>query len=154
MCSTLLPHLNAYVSHLRLVHGSDGEFFVECNISDCHQEFRAFAAFNSHIYRHHRDELGLEIQRIATGTAPEYLLTAEQQNSHDSDEPFSEDLQHDISLLLGTDGLQQRRESAKFLLKLSEVHCVSQKTIMGANNDLFSRTIGRAKAVVVEKLMW
>ena len=34
-------------------------FNVLCGVSGCREVFRTFSAFNSHIYRHHRSEIGI-----------------------------------------------------------------------------------------------
>lgn len=60
LCGYLSPTLSLYVSHLRLVHSKDKTFHVTCGIDKCTEVFGAFAALNSHIYRHHRIALGLE----------------------------------------------------------------------------------------------
>ena len=60
LCGYLSPTLSLYVSHLRLVHSKDKTFHVTCGIDKCTEVFGAFAALNSHIYRHHRVALGLE----------------------------------------------------------------------------------------------
>lgn len=59
LCDALSLNLRAYISHLRLVHFNDPSFDIMCGISDCREVFRAFAAFSSHVYRHHRLALGL-----------------------------------------------------------------------------------------------
>ena len=60
LCGYLSPTLSLYVSHLRLLHSKDKTFHVICGIDECTEVFGAFAALNSHIYRHHRVALGLE----------------------------------------------------------------------------------------------
>lgn len=137
---------------------------IQCNIKDCVQEFRAFAAFNSHVYRHHRRDIGLEGAETYFNTDEPPTEDTFVSNSQPVDDQQSynechstslEDLHHSISLLLGTDHYEQQRDSAKFLLKLREVNCVSQKTlldVLSANQRLFDQTVGRVKAVVTERL--
>lgn len=60
LCGIPSPSLKLYISHLRTVHGKDPNFNVMCNINECREVFRAFSAFNSHVYRHHRVAVGLE----------------------------------------------------------------------------------------------
>lgn len=48
-----------YVSHLRVVHSKDPSFHLMCGIDGCREVFRTFSAFNSHVYRHHRDVMGV-----------------------------------------------------------------------------------------------
>lgn len=53
------PSLYSHVSHFRLVHSKDANFCVVCGINGCGQEFRAFSAYNSHVYRRHRAAVGV-----------------------------------------------------------------------------------------------
>ena len=59
MCYCVSPRITPYVSHLRLVYSKDSLFNLICNIEGCKATFGAFAAYNSHIYLHHRRPLGL-----------------------------------------------------------------------------------------------
>ena len=59
MCGYLSPTLKLSISHLRLVHHGDPGFDIMCGIGECVLRFRTFSAFNSHVYRVHRDALGL-----------------------------------------------------------------------------------------------
>ena len=60
LCSVLSPTLKLYVAHLRVTHAKEKTFSVLCGVSGCREVFRTFSAFNSHIYRHHRTEVGIE----------------------------------------------------------------------------------------------
>lgn len=62
LCSCYSTNLTRYVSHLRLVHSKDDVFQLTCGIMGCTEVFTTFGAFNSHIYRRHRDSLGLEAE--------------------------------------------------------------------------------------------
>ena len=61
ICGLVLLTPKLCVSHLRLVHAKDPNFHM-CGVSGCREVFRAFSAFNSHIYRHHRDAIGVASQ--------------------------------------------------------------------------------------------
>ena len=65
LCGYLSPTLKLSISHLRLVHHGDPSFDIECGIGGCTQRFHAFPAFNSHVYRVHRDALGLVSRSIS-----------------------------------------------------------------------------------------
>ena len=60
ICGLVLLILKLYVSHLRLVHAKDPNFNLMCGVGGCREVFRAFSAFNSHIYRHHREAIGID----------------------------------------------------------------------------------------------
>lgn len=42
------------------MHAKEKSFNVLCGVCDCREVFRTFSAFNSHIYRHHRAEVGID----------------------------------------------------------------------------------------------
>ena len=65
MCSFESPTLALGLSHLRLVHGSDPRFCVQCGIDGCSYTGRSFSALYSHIYRKHK-ESGIIRQRGCT----------------------------------------------------------------------------------------
>ena len=60
LCGYFSPNLTLHISHLLLVHSSDRSFNIVCSVRGCTETFGAFAAYNSHVYCHHRDALGLE----------------------------------------------------------------------------------------------
>ena len=158
LCSLLCPSLKAYVSHLRLVHGEDRDFYLFCGINNCQQEFLAFSAFNSHVYRHHRNELGLDGTCFLPDLEPEIddpvVTPPVEQHMYNFDEDDSE-FHHDLSYLLHTDRFEQQKKSAAFLLRLREVRGVTQKTVsevVRENQAQFNRTIGRTKALVKDSL--
>ena len=41
------------------MHSKDPSFNILCGIGGCQEVFRTFSAFNSHVYRHHRSDLGM-----------------------------------------------------------------------------------------------
>lgn len=59
LCTSPSSTLKLYVSHLRVMHSKDPSFNILCGIGDCREVFRTFSAFNSHVYRHHRSDLGM-----------------------------------------------------------------------------------------------
>ena len=59
LCSLAFPALKLYVSHLRVTHSKEKTFSVMCGVNSCREVFRTFSAFNSHIYCHHRTEMGV-----------------------------------------------------------------------------------------------
>ena len=59
LCESLSLSFKLYVSHLRLVHSKDSSFNILCGVDGCREVFRAFSAFNSHVYRHHPSVVGV-----------------------------------------------------------------------------------------------
>ena len=60
ICGCFLLTLKLYVSHLRLVHAKDPAFNIMCGVTGCREVCRTFSAFNSHIYRHHGETIGID----------------------------------------------------------------------------------------------
>lgn len=63
------------LNHLRLVHGNDPRFRVQCGIDGCSYTGKSFSAFYSHIYRRHRDSGAIQRRifhglQISTSSAP------------------------------------------------------------------------------------
>ena len=59
LCSVSSPTLRLHVSHLRVTHAKEDSFSLLCGVNDRREVFRTFSAYNSHIYRHHRTEVGI-----------------------------------------------------------------------------------------------
>ena len=78
-CGDLSPTLKLYVSHLRVIHSKDANFSVLCGVRGCREVFRTFSAFNSHVYHHHRSEVG--VTNAAAGAGPCSIL--EENGSND-----------------------------------------------------------------------
>ena len=55
MCQFEAPTMALNLSHLRLVHGSDPRFCVQCGVGGCPYTGKSFSALYSHIYRSHPD---------------------------------------------------------------------------------------------------
>lgn len=107
--------------------------------------------FNSHVYRHHRDALGLmksdrELPGPSNGSAANnssivaantdidpspstYENYCFEGAESDNQLPEPQSMVYDMWHLLGISQEQQRRTAASFLLKLREVNRVSEKSI-------------------------
>ena len=139
LCSHSCPSLKTYVSHLRVSHGKEETFNVFCGVSGCREVFRTFSAFNSHIYRHHRVEIGIT---SSDGDTPELsqpvesdLMSESAINSH-TDDPENAALDFDVPFSRGYDTALAPHtpsgsiEAAKMLLQLREGHQVSQAALV------------------------
>ena len=82
-CPFLSPTLKLYVSHLRVIHSKDANFSVLCGVRGCREVFRTFSAFNSHVYRHRRSEVG--VTNAATGAGPNTILEGNGSNDGNYD---------------------------------------------------------------------
>ena len=60
LCGFLTPDLKSHIGHLRLVHKNDPSFHIRCGLGGCSEQFTKFSAYNTHIYRKHRSEFGLQ----------------------------------------------------------------------------------------------
>ena len=135
LCGYFSPNLTLHISHLRLVHSSDRSFSVVCGIRGCTETFGAFAAFNSHVYRRHRDALGLEIFPDSDDMTPSVRPTAGEEGTPSSILPVIDDDGHDNVHDVAPVLTVRRSDSgpsslttiaANFLLHLQEGRRVSQ----------------------------
>lgn len=139
LCGYWSPTPPRHVSHVRLVHVGDHPFRLECCFPDCNKTFSTAAAFSTHVYRFHRGAMGLSSN----------LQTDAHQTDHYSLSPSllamdqSEDPADDTCTMPEVEGgtpqksrhsselnpLERKRKSAKFLLRLTEGHRLTQKAI-------------------------
>ena len=152
LCDALSLDLRAYISHLRLVHSSDPSFDIMCGISDCREVFRAFAAFNSHVYRHHRSALGLDSDQsqsvekvdesecssiLEAATTSDVTLLVDNETAAVMDNAgTSTDREGAIQQVFATcaDSILHTHTAAKLLLKLREGRQISQAAISDVIN--------------------
>ena len=154
LCSTNLPNVANWLSHIRLVHSSDPNFAITCGIDQCARTFKKFSAFNSHIYRNHRDVVMLLKEEVP--------VTHDAGNSYEgiSTERFQpvvtvENTLPEVSQLLNIDKEEQEIASAKFILKLKEGRSMSQTSVNDVVEGcqlLFDHTLTRVRAGVKERL--
>ena len=71
------------LSHLRLVHGRDPRFCVQCGVGGCPYTGKSFAALYSHIYRSHPD-CGV-IQKRDRGSFSKLLRVSNDDSERPSD---------------------------------------------------------------------
>lgn len=173
LCSISLPSLRAYISHLRLVHKKDPNFNVACIADGCSRVFSSFGGFGSHVYRHHRDKLGICSSSLSD-SAPEQPVVSENDVDnfphgavgnddnfpHDADdhsmiaaaEPEPQrDITYDVWHLLGISAEERKKSAAAFLLKLREICRVSEKSvieIMEGSFSLFNEAFMTSKAEI------
>ena len=161
LCSYFSPSLSQHVSHLRLVHSQDPNFFVKCGIEGCSSHFSTFAAFNTHIYRHHRSALGL-IQTERVSNTPEFSGEEESESDLQNLDPQfvpdasvfdqgDEDLQPSCTYIHDC----QKESNAKFVLGLAEGHCVSDAAVqyvIDGCRKVSAQTAAHIQEVVKNKL--
>ena len=159
LCGFLSPSLTLYVSHLRLVHSQDRNFSVICGISNCTKSFRRFAAFGSHVYRHHRSDLGLEKSETLVGEHSLQNVVAEPCTAphNESTSPAMEpEEQMEVVHTGGVPSdLQRQKDVATFLLNLSEGRQLSQRAIsevIDGCRKLCEQTVCSVKGEVALKL--
>ena len=104
-----------------------------CGINNCEKALSSFAAFNTHIYRHHREVLNL--------SRTSAQVEIEDSSDYTDVEPYPNDDQvlatftnHDIQSDLQPSSSDHRNldhtlEPAKFLLLLSQQHYLSRSAV-------------------------
>ena len=139
LCSLSYTTLRLYVSHLRVIHAKDHKFNIMCGVGGCREVFRAFSAFNSHVYRRHRSAMGMSNEVMEAVT----VASVEPPSSNEHFADFEDQLilrpnqepVESCSLLQKKDSScnsvehQQALTAAKMILQLREGHQVSQVAI-------------------------
>ena len=138
ICSSASLSLKLYVSHLRLIHSKDPSFNIMCGVDGCREVFRAFSAFNSHIYRHHREAIGVAKKKECSDVN-QSLDSVESERSSFIDVDTVDMVPEFCSAIAAVDYpsqtvstsqvriiLDSDQTAAKFLLRLREGHQVSQ----------------------------
>ena len=157
LCGFLSPSLTLHVSHLRLVHARDENFLVSCGISGCPELYHSFPAFSSHVYRHHREELGLE--NFPENTEEQQSPEGPTQSISDQDSQRAEDddqeMEVDRGIASKSSKIERKKTVATFLMGLSEGEQLSQSAvssvIVGCRN-LCDQALFLARDRVVAKL--
>ena len=156
LCLLRLPSISTYLSHLRQVHSEDKNLSLNCVVSTCSEGFRTISALNSHVYRNHRQSLGLTQE-------PREVL--EQHDDHVGEFPgfhlgslpdHPDELQYEVRHILRRQETYQQREAAKFLLNLKEVRRVSEQTIsdvIEGSKVLFGSSFCAVKASLKDSLV-
>ena len=111
ICPLLSPNPRSHVGHIRQVHSEDPAFTLECGLEGCNKIFTTFGAFNSHVYRTHRNSLGLDVQRCSEDdeledrpdriTSVQDITEAERDRFHFDEHRNTEEIQYDVWHLLG-----------------------------------------------------
>ena len=168
-CKLCFQDIRNWLSHIRLVHGSDPDFSMQCGIDGCSNIFRTFSGFNTHVYRYHRDkvckepvdtpqEVDIVVLRppvndddYSAGAGSRLLHLAE----FNDDESSAHVLEADVAQLLGEDSEEQKKATALFLLEMREKFAVSQVAINGivtGCEKLFTHLTERIEAGVMHHL--
>ena len=147
------------------MHKNDRNFDVACFSTDCSQRFSTFGGFNSHIYRHHRENHGISDSPLDSGHCNGYVsenegddqipLLCDRNNYYEGDLEEDDNIRYDMWHLLGISDDEQKRSAATFLLKLREVCRVSEKSvleIMEGTNSLFGQAFLMSKAAISDSL--
>ena len=135
LCGYLSPSLPLHVSHIRLVHGADKNFSLVCGIEGCNHKFKTFFSFNTHVYRKHRQPMGLaSASSMDVDVSCDDIPTTEEcfQDSECSTDTTS------FPGVLRTSHAQSfvttKQSSAEFLLHLTESCHLSQGAVKNVMN--------------------
>ena len=129
LCGSPSLTFKLYVSHLRLVHSKDSSFKIMCGVDGCREVFRAFSAFSSHIYRHHRPAIlggSSSEPTCSSNETPGSSLQEEDSAGHIEEDPLP-----GICAAQKVDSSKhsQTVAAARFVLQLREGHQISQAAI-------------------------
>ena len=140
MCGFLSPTFKLHVSHLRLVHSKSNQFQVLCPVLSCQLSFNTFPSFNSHVYRHHRLDIGLLktvestsglLQSNFTGIEEieEIPILPESEDFHSLLSPVSPHSHHSLQSAEVERRKKDVQENAKFIMSLTEGKQMSQVAV-------------------------
>lgn len=167
LCESLSLSFKLYVSHLRVVHSKDPSFNIMCGVDGCREVFRAFSAFNSHVYRHHRAVVGVNVDQPPLESSqnqvpgPPFPADTVLEPEHDL---MDNDQEGDQVCLTGGSTVVRKADSheylqtvtaAKFLLQLREGRQISQVAISDVTTgckSLCKQAVDRVKEDVTAKL--
>ena len=151
VCSVSVLGVRSYVSHIRLCHHKTIDLNLSCTIGGCTSVFNTSGAFCSHVYRQHREHLNLP--------EPTSSCLSSTNNVNSTPDVFEED-DMDVSDHLACQPLEtepvpyevsvpeySKTESAKFPLKLSQQHHLSQSAISDVINGSQSHCMAMANYV-------
>ena len=158
LCGYQVLKLQQLVSHLRLVHSGDPNFELVCGIGGCQQEFHAFSAFSSHVYRSHRAALGLLTEDPSDKESPsssqQEVIVAD--NEMDCGDAVYSNWEEIYNPVLLHSEPEQQLAAAKFLLGLKENKHISQTAIddvVSGCGILISGMVNSLKVIVQRKLV-
>ena len=168
LCRSYFRDVPTWFSHIRLVHGNDPDFSMQCGIDGCSKVFKTFSGLNTHVYRHHRDIICKDpvnvppnIDTVASETPDNDGNCA---NHHpnigdDVDESrahvMETSMEAHIAQLLAEDEEEQKKAAALFLLEMREKFSISQVAINGivtGCEKLFHHVKERIEAGVMHHL--
>ncbi len=160
-CNYFAPSFKLYISHLRIVHSRDPSFQVICGIVGCTQTFRAFAAFNTHVYRHHRVALELETQNSTELDGECNINSTLESNANPpcasiSTCPTATDTPATDTPICKLPIKKKDEAGAKFILHLREGRRVSQvavNEVVQTSNEMCTKAINHLKQEIRETLL-
>lgn len=114
------PTLKVILRHMAAVHAHDPTFHTICGIEECPRTYTNFS-FKRHLYRKHRGVLDL------MPVSPDVVMTV----SDDIEDGSS-------SCEVNATEIDEKKESALFIMKAKTVHKVSQSALSGLLDDFSS----------------
>jgi hypothetical protein len=128
---------------------------VVCGIGNCDKKYTAFAAYSSHIYRHHRVGLGLK-RNVCSEVVPCHE-TGSDEAIFNSEIPVlecNEECTDDNGHVTSSPSLQT--QAAKFLLQLRESYRVPQVALLNVIhtcNEMCTQTGNDIKQEIKDRLL-
>ena len=127
--------LKGVLRHMRSVHSHESNFHLVCGINSCPRTYTKFPSFKKHLYRHHRCQLDSSRVTILTPTTDLKETESEVQMEQllfDNEEGHDNEENHDFV----TDPELEKKTFGLFLLKMKEVHKVSQNALITMVDDV------------------
>ena len=136
--------LRRVVQHIHSVHSHDANFRVVCGINGCPKRYK-------HIYRHHKAEIHKPNINISLDSTV---------HTHEEDIQLEDFALNQV--LVNNEGddvnkqdpVIQKKVAALFLLKLKEIHKVSQTALLGIVDDINELVQHRIQSIEIEVMLY
>ena len=144
--------LRRVLRHIHSVHSHDANFRVVCGINGCPRRYKKFPSFKKHIYRHHKAEIHKPNINILLDST---VHTHEEEDIQLEDFALNQVLvNNEGDDVNKQDPVIQKKVAALFLLKLKEIHKVSQTALLGIVDDINELVQHRIQSIEIEVMLY
>ena len=133
--------LKQYLQHLRLFHAHQPTFHLTCGIQGCQRTFFKFRTFENHVSLMHREEQ----HHIDEQDNEDMLPDNDHINLDGDDDTDANEI--NISNTSEPTFMTLQKSSALMLLKMKEVHKLTQVTLQGIIDDVTGLCQNRLSAI-------
>ena len=134
--------MSLLLTHIRLEHADQPNFQIQCNLQGCKQTFKKFTVYRNHIYQYH-DADQIEEANFSLSQADDEQSENEIESDFSSGRWGESSANSNIpaaetSISPHLHAHQLQKASVKWLLKISEIHKISQVAMNSITADVQS----------------